>query len=220
MKKSAILFLTFLTFSIGILSVKAIYNYETKEVIYIDPGHGGFDGGASSLNKRIVEKDVVLKVSWKLKHYLESYGYRVLLTRDLDEALAPDKRQDMQKRVKLINSSKCSLYISIHANSYSSQQVFGAQTFYNTKSSDNQFLATEIMEMLKIIDPYNNRIAKPITGKYLTDQAKQIGCLVEIGFLSNPNEAYKLNDNTYQEKIAYAICLGIIKYKGQDYEKQ
>ena len=83
MKKSAILFLTFLTFILIIYSlcsvIKIVYA-KNSNVIYIDPGHGGFDGGASSKDKEVIEKDLVLDISLKLDFYLEQMGYKTLLT--------------------------------------------------------------------------------------------------------------------------------------------
>ena len=67
MRKSAILFLTFITFIVVIGGLGCTINYINEEdIIYIDPGHGGFDGGASSNDKKILEKDLVLNISLKL----------------------------------------------------------------------------------------------------------------------------------------------------------
>lgn len=217
MKKSAILFLTFLTFLIIFFSLGAVIKLvgaSNNPIIYIDPGHGGFDGGATSQNKDTVEKDITLPVSLKLAYFLEQMGYKVCLTRNSDVALAHTKTEDIHKRVKLINESNSILYISIHANSYPQESAKGAQTFYNDGLAANQELAKSIMEMLKTIDPYNNRKAKSIQGKYLLDKTKKIGCLVEVGFLSNTLENSKLKTEEYQEKLAYAIFLGIMKYLG------
>lgn len=217
MRKSAVLFLTFITFIIIILSGGAIIKLvavSDTPTIYIDPGHGGFDGGATSPEKDLIEKDVTLKISLKLAYFLEQMGYKVLLTRDADLALAHNKTKDIHNRVKLINQSNSELYISIHVNSYPNVNVKGAQTFYNDKGEKNKELAQSIMDMLKIIDPYNNREAKSITGKYLIDKISKTGCLVEVGFLTNPQEKEKLKTSKYQEEVAYAIFLGVMKYLG------
>lgn len=217
MRKSAVLFLTFLTFFVICFSLGAVIELigaSNNPSIYIDPGHGGFDGGATSLNKDTVEKDITLPISLKLAYFLEQMGYKVYLTRNSDVALAKTKTEDIHKRVKLINESSSILYISIHANSYPQEKAKGAQTFYNDCIAANQELAQAIMEMLKIIDPYNNREAKSIQGKYLIDKTQKIGCLVEVGFLSNTLEKRKLKTEDYQEKLAYTIFLGIMKYLG------
>lgn len=219
MKKSAILFLTFLTFIIIItcfLGIIKIVHAHNSNIIYIDPGHGGYDGGATSNNLEVVEKDLVLEISLKLEFYLKQMGYNVLLTRDKDTALAHTKREDIYKRVEQINSSNALLYVSIHANSYPNKRVKGAQCFYDNKIEENKLLASYIMEMLRTIDPYNNRKEKSISGKYLINNSVKIGCLIEVGFLSNLEELALLKTKNYQEKLAYAIFLGILKYLGHD----
>ena len=98
----------------------------TSTIIYIDPGHGGFDGGATSNiyinNQKIIEKDITLQVSLYLKTYLERTNFKVLITRNKDESLGNTKKTDIYKRVDLINNSQASIYIYqymqivIHAN--------------------------------------------------------------------------------------------------------
>lgn len=219
MKKSAILFLTFITFIFVIISfcsvIKIVYA-NNSNIIYIDPGHGGFDGGALSKNKEVIEKDLVLEISLKLAYYLKQMGYKVALTRDKDTALAHTKKEDIYKRVELINSNNTLLYVSIHANSYPNKSVKGAQCFYDNSLEENKLLASYISEMLKAINPYNNRKEKIITGKYLINNSEKVGCLIEVGFLSNAEELALLKTKSYQEKLAYGIFLGILKYLGHN----
>lgn len=220
-RKSAVLFLTFLTFIFvifSLFSVVKLVKASNEKIIYIDPGHGGFDGGATSSDKQIIEKEVVLSISLNIEKYLEQLGYQVELTRTTDIALAHTKTEDMYKRVELINSDNTLLYVSIHANSYPNKVVKGAQCFYNQSSNNNKLLASYIMEMLKAINPSNTRKEKSISGKYLLDKISKVGCLVEVGFLSNLEECGLLSTKTYQEKIAYGIFLGIIKYLSHDGE--
>ena len=189
---------------------------EIDNLIYLDPGHGGPDGGAEGIND-VFEKDIVLKVCIKLKEYLNRAGYNVILTRQGDYDLAPDdsknrKRDDIHERVKRINESKCLLYVSIHANIYSSPKIYGAQVFYKKNNEKSKLLAEEIQETITVILQNTTRKAKSINDKYLIENSEPIGCLVEIGFLSNPNEVILLQDEYYQEKMAYAIYLGICSF--------
>lgn len=189
---------------------------EIDNLIYLDPGHGGPDGGAEGIND-VFEKDIVFKVCIKLKEYLNRAGYNVLLTRDGDYDLAPDdsknrKRDDIHERVRRINESRCLLYVSIHANIYSSPKIYGAQVFYNKTNEKSKLLAEEIQETITAILQNTNRKARSINDKYLIENSKPLGCLVEIGFLSNPNEVILLQDAYYQEKMAYAIYLGISSF--------
>ncbi len=189
---------------------------KTSKLIYIDPGHGGSDGGAVGIDG-IMEKDIVLAVGKNLKRFLEQAGYEVMMTRNGDYDLAPDisenrKREDIYKRVDLINSSDCLLYVSIHANKFSSPRIYGAQVFYKSSSIKSMELAESIQETIKSLLQNTKRFAKSINDKFLIDNANKTGCLVEIGFLSNPEEVRMLRDDYYQEKLAYAIYLGIAYY--------
>ena len=217
--RKSILFLSFIIVSLIFITllitktVEAIVNLnDNTTVIYIDPGHGGFDGGATSVDKKTIEKDITLKVSLYLKRYLERTNIKVMLTRDKDISLASTKRNDILKRVSLINNSNCDLYISIHVNSYTSSMISGAQTFYNSSNKENKYLADSILKQVKLIDQDNKRISKELTGKYLLDYVDKIGCLVEIGFLTNLNELAKLKEDTYLENMAFMIYLGILDY--------
>lgn len=210
-----VLFLIVL-FVLSYTLVTAKINYKGENIIYIDPGHGGPDGGAVGIDG-LYEKDIVLDIAKKLKFYLNNAGYNVLLTRDGDYDLADDnsknkKREDIHNRVRLINEANCMLYVSIHANKYSSPKIYGSQTFYRPNDEKAKLLSEEIMSALKEILRNTKREAKVITGKYLIEHASPPGSLVEVGFLSNPEEAKLLTDPYYQEKVAYAIYVGILSY--------
>lgn len=197
----------------SIVTTNSVYE---NNLIYIDPGHGGEDGGAVGVDG-IYEKDIVLSISKKLKKYLNEAGYNVLLTRDGDYDLADDssknkKREDIHARVKLINESNCLLFVSIHANKFSSPKVYGSQVFYRFKDDDSKTLSEEIQDSLRSILQNTKREAKSISGKYLIDNTNCTGSLVEVGFLSNPEEASLLIDDYYQERLAYAIYIGVLSY--------
>jgi N-acetylmuramoyl-L-alanine amidase len=198
-------------------TLDVIKEQENIKYIYIDPGHGGKDGGAIS-NTGIYEKDINLLISYRLKSYLENCGYNVKMTRYGDYDLASHgsknrKNEDINKRIDLINNQDVILYISIHCNIYTSQIIKGAQTFYKD-NEENKMLANIIQNKLKCILKNTTRDSKKITGKYLIDNSQTIGCLVEVGFLSNPEELALLTDKIYQDQLAYCIYLGIIEYLG------
>ncbi|MCK9536473.1 MAG: N-acetylmuramoyl-L-alanine amidase [Bacilli bacterium] len=185
-------------------------------LIYLDPGHGGPDGGAVGADGT-KEKDIVLRVSLNLKTYLENSGFQVKMTRSGDYDLAPNssnnrKRDDIHKRCSLINNSDCLLFVSVHANKFSDKRIYGAQVFYDKHHPEAKELAETIQLMISDIMQNTKRIAKSIAGKYLIENAVKTGCLVEIGFLSNPDELILLKNESYQDKMAYAIYAGIISF--------
>ena len=185
-------------------------------LIYLDPGHGGSDGGAVGADGT-AEKDIVLNVCLCLKTYLENAGFQVKMTRAGDYDLAPGssknrKRDDIHRRCRMINASDCLLYLSVHANKFSDKRIRGAQVFYNKNQPGSKVLSEAIQEAIGGILQNTRRFAKPINGKYLIENAEKTGCLVEIGFLSNPEELNLLKDAVYQDRMAYAIFTGILMF--------
>lgn len=213
-KKRSILFLIcsiVLVLTTG-LSVTAALPTPSPICIYIDPGHGGFDGGTTSIDKTIIEKDITLQASLKLAHYLRRTGYLVKLTRETDNALGNNKKEDIHKRVSLINNSQAILYVSIHANSYPSRIAHGAQVFYQDHNDQNIKLAKSIMRTIKAVDDTNKRGVSLIKDKYLVDHIEITGCLIELGFLSNDHDLNSLTNKQYLDDLIQMIYLGIMEY--------
>ncbi len=196
-----------------------------KDCIVVDVGHGGFDSGKIGVNG-VLEKDINLQIALKLKKTLEDAGMTVVMTREddkglYDESASNKKAQDLQRRCDLINEQKPLMTISIHQNSYTSPEIKGAQVFYYTTSSESQKLA-EILQktLIEQVDTENHREAKANDSYYLLKRTDSVIVIVECGFLSNPQEAEKLSDEDYQQKMVNAICTGINRYLGRDETKQ
>lgn len=184
------------------------------KVIYLDAGHGGPDPG--TIYKNIYEKDINLSIVKKLQSILEEEGAIVYLTRYGDYDLSKNytdsrKKSDLNNRAKIINESKADIYISIHLNSISSSTWSGAQVFYDDVNDKNHDLALLMQKQLKE-DLKTNREVKEISTMLMNRKITVPGLLIEAGFLSNPNDRYKLQKSDYQYKIAQSIKKGIIKY--------
>lgn len=189
------------------------------KVILLDPGHGGPDGGAVG-PEGIVEKDIALNISLFLRDYLQEAGALVVMTREEDTDLAsPDvkrlrkrKVEDLMKRVQMIHQKKVDAFISIHLNAVPSPRWSGAQTFYNPNREENKRLATFIQTELIRQLGNTERLAKQKGDIYILKQSKVPTVLVEVGFLSNPEEARLMSTKAYQQKIAASIYTGILRY--------
>ncbi len=193
-----------------------------KPCVVIDAGHGGADPGKVGINGAL-EKDINLEIVKKLKVFLEQADIEVILTRDSDMGLYDEnasnkKVQDMKRRVEIIETSEPVMTVSIHQNSYHEEYVHGAQTFYYANSEQSKLLAEKIqLLLLDEIDGDNTRTAKSNDSYYLLKKTSSPIVIVECGFLSNSEEAEKLSSDYYQEKLAWAIHLGILQYiNGQD----
>ena len=213
MTKYKISMLILFIIGIFIFNVKASSAPLYGKCIYLDPGHGGVDPGATYGG--VYEEEINLSIAFKLKEELESSGASVYLTRDGDYDLsngAKDrKKNDLYKRTRLINNSGCDIYLSLHLNAISSKSWSGAQVFYDDINDKNIKLAEILQKQLKS-DLHTNRKVKEIKNGYIYRRVKIPGVLVEMGFLSNASERDKLKTDAYQRLIAKSITKGIIIY--------
>jgi len=190
------------------------------KTIALDAGHGGADGGAMS-KEGVIEKDINLAITLYLRDYLQQAGAVVVMTREEDKDLADRdtkgyskrKTEDLLKRAELIDNVKADLFISVHLNSIPSAKWRGAQTFFYPNHPDNANLAALIQDELKRNLENTDRVAKQADNPiYLLKTLKIPSALVEVGFLSNPEEARLLANEAYQKKVAAAVYQGILRY--------
>lgn len=230
--KRAILILAVMTFSVTYLTV-TIYNRDFKSVfsckngktVVIDPGHGDPDGGAVA-SDGTCEEEINLEISKKLRALLEEKCYNVIMTREGHEGIFSEgssikekKTSDMHNREKIMNESGADIFLSVHLNKFTDPKIFGAQVFYSVNDPDSARLANLIQGELLKLDEKNKRVAKEAESSiYLMKKAALPALIVECGFLSNPEDANKLKDSQYQDKIASAIARGIEEYFNQDNE--
>lgn len=191
-----------------------------QPVIVIDAGHGGEDGGASA--NGLLEKDINLSIALKLRDMLTVSGYKVVMTREDDvsvydstaDTTREKKVSDLKNRVKIINDSKNNILVSIHQNKFEQSQYFGTQMFYSKNNPKSAVLAEELRKSVTgFLQPDNKRELKQADSSiYILDKAEVPAVIVECGFLSNEDEAKKLADSDYQQKMAFSIYSGIMGY--------
>ena len=187
------------------------------KVVVLDSGHGGDDPGKIGANG-VKEKDINLAIARLLKKKLEKQGILVVMTREGEDDLSDPgavnaKVQDLQRRVQLIHEKKPDCVISIHQNSYTTEDIKGAQVFYYGQSENGKRLADVLQEhLISEVDPQNTRVAKANESYYLLKKTPTPTVIVECGFLSNQSEADLLLTEDYQSKLAHAIYLGILSY--------
>jgi len=183
----------------------------SRKIIVLDAGHGGWDPGMVS--GKVEEKHVNLAIVQKLQAFLEQGGATVIITRIDDSDLAKNKSGDMNARRLIANTSHADIFVSIHQNSFNSTSVKGAQVFFFNESDNSQKLATAVQDRIKeFVDAGNKFKPRANSNFYVLKQTEMPAVLVECGFLTNPNERQKLTSDAYQEKMAWAIYLGIVDY--------
>jgi N-acetylmuramoyl-L-alanine amidase len=215
-------FLSFLC-AVTFVFVRAITQksaIQDKQTIIIDPGHGGEDGGAVGAGG-IVEKDINLEISLKLEELSKIFGLETIMTRDVDKAiyekkaklLRQKKRSDLRNRLNIVkqNSDDKTILVSIHQNKFTDSKYWGAQIFYSEKNPSSETLAKSVREsIVSKIQPENEREIKPATSKiFLLNNSEIPAITVECGFLSNEEEAKKLDNDNYQTQMAMSIMCGV-----------
>ena len=201
---------------LSILTISTVYSKTLPlfgKVIYIDPGHGGLDPGA--IYKDIKESNLNLIYSKEIGNKLEEYGATVYYTRDDDYDLSINKKRrkksDLYNRVSIINNSKADIYISIHMNSEKTGIWYGPQIFYTNINKNNKLFAKIVEKELKN-NNLSTRKSSLIDNAYMYKNIKIPGVLVEVGFISNSSDRYKLIKKEYIEKFSLSIAQSVIKY--------
>jgi len=169
----------------------------------------------------ICESSINLSITKKVQTLLEQSGCTVLLTREDENGIYDSnantihekKVSDLKNRAKLANESNADVFISIHLNKFDSPQYWGWQTFFRKNDEKSKKLAICIQDGLNhMIQKENKRQALTIDNKYLVEHVSIPIVICECGFLSNPEEAKLLQEDSYQEKLAFGIYTGILEY--------
>ena len=191
-----------------------------KPTIVVDAGHGGLDSGAVGVTGAL-EKNINLSIVLTLRDMLEMSGFNVVLTRDEDisiydpgiTGIRNQKLNDMDNRLKIIQSYPDSVFLCIHQNNFTDPKYFGGQMFYNNNNASNRTLAQIMQNKFAQLQPGNDREIK-LSGEelFLLKSNKNPSLMIECGFLSNPEEEAKLSTWEYQQKVAFTIYGGLMEY--------
>ena len=182
--------------------------------VVLDPGHGGGDSGAVGYTG-IREKDVALAVSLRTEELLRRAGAEVIMTRmeDVDVSHAGSSAsQELQARVDVsLAHPEAELFLSVHCNSFTNPEAHGMETYYYPKTDADERFATLLNEELAAAGGLYNRGVK-YARFYLLRHTEIPASLVELGFLSNPDEEALLADGDYQAALAQALFHAIERY--------
>lgn len=189
-----------------------------SHTVVIDPGHGGEDGGAASCTG-VLESEINLDISLRLRNLLHFMGYETKMIRQTDtsvytqgKTISEKKVSDLKERVRMVNETANALLVSIHQNQFPEGKYSGAQVFYAPTEGSNA-LATQLQEQLvQCLNPGSRRTSKPAEGVYLMKHIRCTGVLVECGFLSNPEEERLLRTPEYQKKLCCVLATTLASY--------
>ena len=179
-------------------------NNLSGKFIIIDPGHGGSDPGATRNN--IQEKQLTIDISKKIAKKLEEQGAKVYMTRYDDTFVS------LSDRVDVTNNKKPDLFVSVHINACENEEINGIETHY-WKDDSLDFAKAVHKSVMSKIDGNNRGVIK--SRFYVIRHTTIPAILLELGFISNPDERNELLSEERQEKSAEAVCEGIINYFGK-----
>ncbi|WP_298310210.1 N-acetylmuramoyl-L-alanine amidase [uncultured Aquimarina sp.] len=188
---------------------------DQNPIVIIDPGHGGTDAGAVTKNG-VLEKNIVLNIAHKmlvLNHSFNANPVELYLTRYTDTLIS------LNDRVQLAKKLKADVFISIHCNQAINRTAAGTEVYIHPKSEAqpeaSAYLGFTIQKELTDILGIKNRGIKYRNFQVLRDS--ESGCatvLLELGFLSQTDEAVYLSQNESQQAIALVILQSIAKFLG------
>ncbi len=212
----------------GIIATASLANPH----VYIDCGHGGIDNGAVA--HAVKEKDINLSIGQKTAQLLKKNGVTTSLSRESDIVVPLDARTTQA------NTLKTDVYVSIHANSSANKHTEGIETFVlcptlfkagDSSLSPNELqtaqvsLANRCLNSYKLAQSVHEKMLAqanqhhPINDRRIKRAAPQVliganmpGILVEVGFVTHPEEAWLLSQKSYQDSIATGIVSGILHY--------
>lgn len=175
--------------------------------ICLDPGHGGRDPGAiGTVPFTLEEKEVNLSIANYLEEKLESLVHWVSMTRRRDVFVG------LEARANFANRLEADLFVSLHANSNESP-TSGIEVYHYVNSEQGKIIAESILTSLIASFPdHKNRGNKPSGELVVLKKTKMPAALVEVEFLSNPEQLQFLSDENNREGLAEAIATGIENY--------
>ncbi|MBQ8287895.1 MAG: N-acetylmuramoyl-L-alanine amidase [Clostridia bacterium] len=185
----------------------------TRPVIILDAGHGGEDSGAIGVDG-VLEKDLNLSLTLRLRDLLIFEGWEVVLTRSDDrllynpETALSHKVQDLKTRLDYGARYPDAVFVSIHMNKFPAESCKGLQVYYSPNHASSVTLAERIQSDVKsYLSPDNRRLSKKATTSiFILNRIRIPAVLVECGFISNREEASLLSDDGYQKKLAAVLA--------------
>lgn len=182
------------------------------KVIVIDAGHGGSDSGAVGPTG-LTEKEVTLAVALETEKILKKQKFKVVMTRRTDIDVAGRGASNVGELQARVNKTppQANLFISIHCNAFSNPKSHGMETYHYGASVEGQRLAKLLNDELAKFGGLTNRGVKA-ANFYVIKRSKCPASLIELAFITNPEEEKLLGDEKYQKKVAGAIATAVKKF--------
>lgn len=187
-----------------------------QHTLVIDPGHGGFDGGAIS-DDGSKESDINLAIGLKMRALAEFAGLSTVMTRSDDRARTDyasySEHEDLVLRTAIANNTAGAILVSVHQNDFPTGQPSGAQVLYADSPGSESLGKMMHGNLIRLLDPQNRRVAAPAPKSlYITSHVTCPAVLAECGFMSNNFEVEKLNTDSYRGMLALVMVGSVLQY--------
>ena len=173
-----------------------------NKIICIDAGHGGTDPGACG--NGVIEKNVTLKTALAIGELLKKQGFEVVYTRTSDVFV------NLNERCRIANAKNADLFISVHVNSAANSNAKGTETLCYSKNKFAEIIQKSLVSALKT----NDRGVKERKDLAVLNGTKMTAVLLELGFLSNADEAKMFKQEFFGSTIANAVVKSVCSYFG------
>lgn len=172
--------------------------------IVLDAGHGGKDPGSISVYG-LFEKDITLSTTFNIANKLREAGATVIMTRSDDQFVS------LADRVAISNSYNTHAFISLHYDAHRLNTINGFSThFYSPFGRDRNLAQVMQSSIAEQVHLKSRGIME--SDLYVLRENSDLAILIELGFLTNPNDVATIQTETYQDKVATGITNGLIKY--------
>lgn len=205
------------------VTVNAKSAFKQRLTVFLDPGHGGSDPGATV--GRYHEADLNLNVAKKVQALLLKKGYRVFMSRTADTYV------ELIERPRMANELTADIFVSIHTNSTASEEttIHGVESYYyefdpkypSKINGDMHNNSERILKSVTLTNLIQDNIVSYTGAKdrgthgdtfAVIREAAMPASLLEMGFINNFSERQSLFKDSYQNQIAKAIADGIHEY--------
>jgi len=182
--------------------------------IFIDQGHsrGGVNGGA--VGNGLIEQDITYMVGAYLANLLRTDPrFDVMTSRNsIDDILGTNSSTSLIERVRMANEWNADYFLSIHTNANTNPQINGTETYVFRQGGEAGALAQDILDAIVARVGTKNNGVKTNPSLYVLRRTRMPAVLIELAYITNPEDAQKLENDQYA--FAYAIYQGLLNYFG------